>query len=59
VVVALLSLAVAAVAPHRQRDYKRLLAYSSIEHMGLIALGAAAGTRLAIAAVLLQISVTG
>jgi len=32
-----------------------MLAYSSIEHMGLIALGAAAGIRLAIAAVLLQI----
>jgi len=55
VVVALLSLAVAASLLIAQRDYKRLLAYSSIEHMGLIALGAAAGTRLAIAAVLLQI----
>jgi hydrogenase-4 component F len=29
----------------RQRDYKRMLAYSSIEHMGVIALGAAAGGR--------------
>ena len=32
----LLSLAVAAVFMVRQTDYKRLLAYSSIEHMGLI-----------------------
>ena len=38
-----------------QRDYKRMLAYHSIEHMGLIALGAAAGSPLAIAAVLLHI----
>ena len=38
-----------------QRDYKRMLAYSSVEHMGLLALGAAAGTPLAIAAVLLHV----
>ena len=38
-----------------QRDYKRMLAYHSVEHMGLIALGAAAGSPLAIAAVLLHI----
>ena len=37
-----------------QRDYKRMLAYSSIEHMGLLALGAAIGGPLAIAAVLLH-----
>lgn len=55
VIVGLLSLAVAASLMIAQRDYKRMLAYSSIEHMGLIALGAAAGVRLAIAAVLLQI----
>jgi len=54
-VVALLSLALAASLLIAQRDYKRLLAYSSIEHMGLVTLGAAAGTRLAIAAVLLHI----
>ena len=34
-----------------QRDVKRVLAYSSIENMGLMALGAAIGSRLAIAAV--------
>ena len=50
----LLSLAVTAGLVITQRDYKRLLAYSSIEHMGLLALGAAAGGRLAIAAVLLH-----
>ena len=55
VVVGLLSLALAASLLIAQRDYKRMLAYSSIEHMGLIALGAAAGIRLAIAAVLLHI----
>ena len=43
VIVALLSLAVAASLLVTQRDYKRMLAYHSIEHMGLIALGAAAG----------------
>lgn len=51
---ALLSLAVAALLLLRQRDYKRMLAYSSIEHMGLMALGAAAGSRLAMASVLLH-----
>ncbi|MGW4963691.1 proton-conducting transporter transmembrane domain-containing protein [Nonomuraea sp. NPDC004186] len=55
VAAALASLAVAALLLLAQRDYKRLLAYSSIEHMGLLALGAAIGTRLALAAVLLHI----
>lgn len=54
IAVALVSLVVAATLLLGQRDYKRMLAYSSIEHMGLLALGAAAGTRLAIAAVLLH-----
>jgi hydrogenase-4 component F len=35
----LLSLAVAAAFLVRQRNYKRMLAYSSIEHMGIICLG--------------------
>jgi len=51
----LLSLAVAASLLLSQRDYKRMLAYHSVEHMGLISLGAAAGTPLAIAAVLLHV----
>jgi hydrogenase-4 component F len=48
------SLAVAAALVLRQRDHKRLLAYSSIEHMGVLALGAAVGGKVAIAAVLLH-----
>jgi len=55
VIVGLASLLVAASLLLTQRDYKRMLAYSSLEHMGLIALGAAAGSVLAIAAVLLHI----
>lgn len=51
---ALLSLAVAAALLIRQRDYKRMLAYSSIEHMGVMALGAAIGAP-AMPAVLLYI----
>lgn len=51
----LLSLAVAALLVIRQRDLKRMLAYSSIEHMGLLALAAAAGGRLAIGGALLHV----
>jgi hydrogenase-4 component F len=35
----IISMAVAAVFIFGQRDYKRLLAYSSVEHMGIIAVG--------------------
>jgi hydrogenase-4 component F len=35
----IVSMAVAAVFVSRQRDYKRMLAYSSVEHMGIIAFG--------------------
>lgn len=49
------SVAVAAVMMLNQADYKRLLAYSSIEHMGLAAAGAAIGTPLALSAVLLHL----
>jgi hydrogenase-4 component F len=52
---ALATLLVAASLLLAQRDYKRMLAYSSIEHMGLLALGAAAGSRAAAAAVLLHV----
>jgi hydrogenase-4 component F len=55
VTVGLLSLVIAASLLLSQHDYKRMLAYHSVEHMGLIALGAAAGTPLAMAAVLLHI----
>jgi hydrogenase-4 component F len=54
-VLSLLSLLVAALLLIAQRDYKRMLAYSSIEHMGLLGLGAAAGGRLAVTAVLLHV----
>ncbi|MFG1912511.1 proton-conducting transporter membrane subunit [Kribbella sp. NPDC048928] len=53
--VALLSLLLAAGLLLAQRDYKRLLAYSSIEHMALAVVAVAIGTPLAIAAVLLHI----
>jgi hydrogenase-4 component F len=39
----LLSMAVAAVFMVGQRDLKRLLAYSSVEHMGILALGVGLG----------------
>lgn len=52
---ALGSLVVAASLLLAQRDYKRMLAYSSIEHIGLLAVGAAVGGALATAAVLLHI----
>lgn len=54
-VVALGSVAVAASMLIAQRDYKRLLAYSSIEHMGLAVVGIAVGTPLAVAALLLHV----
>jgi hydrogenase-4 component F len=55
IVIGLASLAVAGSLLLAQRDLKRMLAYSSIEHMGLMALGAAIGTPLALTAVLLHI----
>jgi hydrogenase-4 component F len=55
-VLALATLALATLLLIGQRDYKRMLAYSSMEHMGLIALAAAIGTWLAIAALLLQMA---
>jgi len=39
----ILSMLTAGVFMIRQTDYKRMLAYSSIEHMGIIALGTGAG----------------
>lgn len=41
--VGLLSMAVAAVFMVRQRDFKRMLAYSSVEHMGILVLGIGIG----------------
>lgn len=42
-VIGLLSMAVAAVFMVRQRDYKRMLAYSSVEHMGILVIGVSIG----------------
>jgi hydrogenase-4 component F len=41
--IGLLSMAVAAVFMARQRDFKRMLAYSSVEHMGILVLGMGIG----------------
>jgi len=43
VTVGLFSMAVAAVFMARQRDYKRMLAYSSVEHMGILVFGIGLG----------------
>jgi hydrogenase-4 component F len=50
-----LSLGLAALFVLRQESYKRLLAYSSIEHMGVIALGIGFGVPLAVAGALLHV----
>jgi hydrogenase-4 component F len=49
------SLAAAALFVLHQVNFKRLLAYSSIEHMGLIALGIGFGAPLAVAGALLHV----
>ncbi|NKE59904.1 hydrogenase [Lentzea sp. PSKA42] len=54
-IMALASLLLAASLLIAQRDYKRMLAYSSIEHLGLVAFGAAIGSPLALAAALLHV----
>jgi hydrogenase-4 component F len=43
VAIGLLSMAVAGVFMARQRDYKRMLAYSSVEHMGILVIGIGVG----------------
>ena len=43
IVMGLVSMAVAAVFMVRQRDFKRMLAYSSVEHMGILILGVGIG----------------
>ncbi|HVB75716.1 MAG TPA: hydrogenase 4 subunit F [Ktedonobacteraceae bacterium] len=50
-----ISLAVAVLLIFRQRDYKRLLAYSSVEHMGIVALGVAFGGTLGLFGALFQV----
>jgi hydrogenase-4 component F len=48
----LFSMAVAAVFLARQRDFKRMLAYSRVEHMGILVLGVGLGGRAAYGALL-------
>jgi hydrogenase-4 component F len=52
----LFSMAVAACFLVRQTDYKRMLAYSSIEHMGIVALGVGIGGGAAFGAMLHALS---
>lgn len=40
----ILSMGIAAVFIYRQRDFKRMLAYSSVEHMGILALASGLGS---------------
>jgi hydrogenase-4 component F len=49
------SLALAALYVLSQRDLKRLLAYSSIEHMGILAIGTSFGVAIALVGVLLHV----
>ena len=58
-IVGLSTVLIAASLLVAQRDVKRLLAYSSMENMGLIAIAAAAGTTLAVAALLLHVLAHG
>lgn len=52
----LATLALSAALLLTQHDYKRMLAYSSMEHMALIAVAAAVGTQPAVAALLLHMA---
>jgi hydrogenase-4 component F len=51
----LFSMILAAVSMARQRDLKRIFAYSSIEHMGILIFGMGIGTQAAIAGALLHV----
>ena len=55
----ILSMFISAALIWAQRDLKRMLAYSSIEHMGIVAIAAGIGGRLAIAAAMLHVLVHG
>ena len=59
IVVGLVTLLIAALMLTVTGDVKRMLAYSSMENMGLIAIAAAAGTPLAMAALLLHVLAHG
>jgi hydrogenase-4 component F len=49
------SLLIAALYVFGQRDIKRLLAYSSVEHMGVLAIGVSFGAPVALAGVMLHV----
>jgi len=53
----LLSLGVAALSLHKQRDIKRMFSFSSIEHMGLMTFAFGIGTTIASFAALLHMTV--
>lgn len=55
IVFGVISLVAASLSVIRQGNYKRLLAYSSIEHIGIIALGIGFGAPLAVAGALLHV----
>jgi len=55
IVFGVISLVAASFFVLRQGNYKRLLAYSSVEHMGIIALGIGFGAPLAVAGALLHV----
>ncbi|HEX3785842.1 MAG TPA: proton-conducting transporter membrane subunit [Pseudonocardiaceae bacterium] len=55
IVFGVLSLLVAGFSLLQQRDVKRMLAYSSIEHMGILCLGVGFGAPIALAGVLLHV----
>jgi len=54
---AVLSMALGAVAAIGQRDIKRLMAYSSIAHMGFALMGLAAGTEAGVQAMLIYMAI--
>lgn len=55
IILAVVSIAIAAASIYFQRDMKRMLAYSSVEHMGLISLGIGFGGLLGVYGAVLQI----
>lgn len=56
IVLGLLSIMTAAIFLHSQKDFKRMLAYSSVENMGLIAIGVGLGAMGAFGAAWLMVN---
>lgn len=55
IILAVVSIGIAAASIYFQKDMKRMLAYSSVEHMGLISLGIGFGGLLGVYGAILQI----